>query len=641
MGGRQIVSLNYLFTVASSNQETHLLDLTFPLGVAYVAAAMRAAGFSVFGFNPYFGGRSDFAKSILEYHAEGYNVFGFNPLLAKKEDLLKSLFENKIDVLCIGSNSFRYNETESIISLAKQANSNLVVVLGGAIVTPDPIVVMKNIGADFAAVGQGEITMVELANALEIAKAGGQPDYGAIDGLVYKSSDGALVVNRPRRDIEDLDSLPFPAYDLFSFDEFIEITSTLSITASRSCPYNCTFCSKTSGTKYVQRSLDNVFDEIKHWLNKSNGKVERLYIYDELFSLDKPRVLDFCKRIKEFGLKFSVQTRADTTDEEIIISLKESGCCSLALGIESADDGILNSMKKGITFAQISNALELAHKTGLPTIGNFIFGDLEETLETANKTINWWKEHPELGIDIALLMIVLYPGSHLYKYAVQRGIISDELKFLQEGCPNLNVSKLSNQQYELIQAEITRINLAVRFPPANNVQIRKISTNGKEIFLHVACPNCCTKLYIYTNSIKTQVYCCQTCNRYMSVRTESIVDYDVFTHFLQVCLDNIFQHYAHNNNKIIVYGLGKLALGLTMFSEKLRECIVGFTGFDHSDYRDGFLGYKTFDPRELKNNSSDYILIASTRYSEIKHTIENELQLSIPIIDISHIFSGA
>src|SRR5208282_5689583 len=119
--------------------------------------------------------------------------------------------------------------------------------------------------------------------------------------------------------------------------------------------------------------------------------------------------------------------------QETVELLKEGNCAILGLGIESADNRILKSMKKHITIEQIEKALIILYDAKIPFSGNFIFGDLNETVETARNTLDWWEAHPQYNLN--LWPVVAYPGSYLYQYACENNIIKDKIKFLKDGCP--------------------------------------------------------------------------------------------------------------------------------------------------------------------------------------------------------------
>ncbi len=245
-------------------------------------------------------------------------------------------------------------------------------------------------------IGEAEITICELVEATENGV-----DLSNVDGIIYKK-DGEYVRTAQAKSINDLDALQYPDYDGFEFDLVLGKQPTdenmlfkgnyACVSFGRSCPYTCTFCFHPSGVKYRKRSIDSVFKEIDWLLEKYD--IKNLNITDELFSHDMEYVKEFCKGIKERNLGFRVSLRADFISEELVRLLKDSGCVTAVLGLESADNTILKSMRKNITIEQTEAALKILHDVGLNTQGFFIFGDLEETMETAMNTINWWKNHP-------------------------------------------------------------------------------------------------------------------------------------------------------------------------------------------------------------------------------------------------------
>jgi len=211
---------------------------------------------------------------------------------------------------------------------------------------------------------------------------------------------------------------------------------------SRSCPYNCTFCFHTTGKKYRQRSLDAFFEELDYVV--AHYKIECVCIADELFGRDIPRVKEFCERIRRYDLQWWAQFRVDTMTAELLALLKEGGCTVMSFGLESADNRILKSMRKGTTVQQMERTLTMVHQAGISPEGAFIFGDIEETWETANNTLTWWRNHPEFRIS--LNVVTVYPGTYLYQHACTHGIIRDKVRFLKEGCPQVNVSKLTDDE---------------------------------------------------------------------------------------------------------------------------------------------------------------------------------------------------
>jgi len=154
------------------------------------------------------------------------------------------------------------------------------------------------------------------------------------------------------------------------------------------------------------------------------------------------------------------------------------------LSIESADNKILKSMRKGITVEQIEKAMKLVSMAGIIVAGNFIFGDIEETLETAKNTLDFWERYKEY--NISLTFISVYPGTHLYRYALQNGIIKDPVKSLKDDYPNINVSKLSDDDMSYVVKRMFNLSANHTIAPEDliaistkNCKIGKVSLNRK------------------------------------------------------------------------------------------------------------------------------------------------------------------
>jgi radical SAM superfamily enzyme YgiQ (UPF0313 family) len=407
----------------------------FPLGIAYISATMRKAGFNVFTLNL--------------NHIEGET----------DEIISNEINENKIDVAMIGGLSFQYHSLKNIIDCVHDKFPKIKIIIGGGIITADPQVAMAALEyADIGVIGEGEETIVELCNALETQEGGNlsKGDLSKIDGIIYADK-GNWTQTKKRKEIQDLDSLPFPDYDGFGLSRYLEMPPmstaniindrTFFMLTSRSCPYQCTFCFHTVGKKYRQHSMDRVFAELELLQKKYN--VKHLMLSDELFSVDKKRVQEFSEKCADLGMSFLAQFRVNDIDNEMISIIKQTKSCTcIAYGLESADNRVLKSMQKKITIEQIDKALKLAYNAGIPTAGNFIFGDIEETIETATNTLDYWETHKEY--NITLNFINVYPGTFLYSYAINKGIIKDPVKFLRDGCPQINVSKLSENDLSYI-----------------------------------------------------------------------------------------------------------------------------------------------------------------------------------------------
>lgn len=420
--------LNYLLIMPRLVQDVGD-GYSFPLGITYISSSLKSSNYNV--------------TTINLNHRDG-EVFD----IIKKE-----IEDNKIDVVATGGLSFQYSTVRRVVEAAKRVNNKITTIVGGGIITGDPEPAMKALEyADFGVIGEGENTINELCFALE--NAGKLSD---VDGIIYKEGD-TYVITKPRKEMDNIDFISWPDYQGFEIEKYLCSTppsisglnkqNTVFMLASRSCPYNCTFCFHTTGKKYRQRSLDGFFKELDYMVSQYN--IEFICLADELFARNINRVKEFCERIKKYKVRWWAQFRVDDITPELLAILKDGRCEVMSFGLESADNRVLKSMRKGTTVEQIERTLKLVYDSGISFEGAFIFGDIAETSETANNTIKWWREHSEYRISLNL--ITIYPGSYLYKYACEKKIIKDKVQFLRDGCPQVNVSKLTDGELsELIK----------------------------------------------------------------------------------------------------------------------------------------------------------------------------------------------
>lgn len=383
--------------------------------------------------------------------------------------------------------------------------------------------------ADYGMIGEGEVTVCELARYLENPDRYRRED---IDGIIYREN-GSYVITNPRKEIEDLDSIPFPDYEGFEYEKVIvndsstyvyseEVRNTASICGSRSCVYNCTFCFHSSGKRYRVRSIDNIFKEIDWMISKY--PVEQLFIVDELFANNHKRLAEFCERIKKYDLTWIASLRVDIVTKPMLEMMKDANCKAIGFGLESADNFILKSMRKNITIEQIDHALNLCNEVGMLATGSFIFGDIEETVETYNNTLKWWKEHQQYYIKLGL--ITVYPGSYIYKYACEKGLIKDRVQFLKDKCPVLNISKLTDEQYAEMAERIDTI--------ANEIKETEFTETSSYleqglVNLTAKCPFCGSiQNWEHMDAFRRMETKCRECNRKFQLAVYKYTDLSAF-----------------------------------------------------------------------------------------------------------------
>lgn len=403
-----------------------------------------------------------YVSSYLK-QAQNANVWTLN--LNHKEGEEEKILSNyicqyDIDIFGVGGLSGEYIDIARMIRYAKKAKPEIKIIVGGGIMTADPKATMQAMPeVDYGIIGEGEITIAELVNNLT-----NNYPVNLIDGLIFPES-GKYTITPQRKEIVNLDELPFPDYEGFDYGTYLKENfdtsdegkkySQVSVIGGRSCKYNCTFCFHPSGSTYRQRSLDSIFSEIDYLV--SNYNISYIALREELFATDNLRVKEFCKRVESYNFDWSIQLRIDNVNKELVELLKNTRCRYVFVGVESASDEVLRSMRKGITLDQIEEALTLLKDAGLNSRSGVIFGDSVETWETAMLSLKWFKDNCD-NFRMFVDMIIAFPGSTLYKRACQSGVIPDPVKFLKDGCPIINLSKMTNQEFCNLIVEIEKCN---------------------------------------------------------------------------------------------------------------------------------------------------------------------------------------
>lgn len=396
--------------------------------------------------------------------SHGANVFTLNLNHRngdEREVLRKAIVEYKIDLVGLGGLSGEYSDLRRISEWLSEDFPNLLISLGGGIMTADPTTTMRAFPeVTYGIIGEGELTLDELFRCID----GGGIGVEKIHGLAIRKDRDILITDR-REEIQDLDSLPIPDFDGFDYGEYLENNpdlsdegkkySQVSVIGGRSCKYNCTFCFHPSGSRYRQRSLDSIFHEIDYLVERYD--ISYIALREELFATDNERVREFCRRVAYYDFDWSIQLRIDNVNDELVSLLEKTRCRYIFLGIESADNDVLKSMRKRITIGQIEKALMKLTEAGLRFRSGVILGDTVETYDKALLTLEWFEKYRHV-YSLYADMIIAFPGSTLYKRAIAAGIIPDPVRFLQDGCPVVNVSKMSDEEFKRIVDRLSEIN---------------------------------------------------------------------------------------------------------------------------------------------------------------------------------------
>lgn len=390
---------------------------------------------SIFRFPPL--GPGYIASSLRN---NGYDVDILDCTFMSRDNALKKAKDAGADV--VGIYSMASMQRNSIGFAEHLRDSCGLLVAGGPLPSSDPVSFMKDF--DVVVKGEGEKTMVDI---LRIYEMGGDP--GSIPGIVFRKNssgwvrcgeEGEIVHTEMRKLETDLDQIAFPARDLFPNKEYIDYgkrrtgSATTTVFTTRGCPFRCEFCSNpVFGVSYRMRSPVNVLDEVEEALSFG---YDNIHFADDVFTLNKERVFEICREIKNRGLDFRWEClgRVDSIDKNLAMKMKEAGCDRIFFGIESGNDRILKMMNKKITVETARKAVNAAHGAGIRTGAFFILCYPGETDGTVLDTLRFATSLP---LDY-LSFTVPYPlsGTALFervKYKVRKdwdspgGFISDHV----------------------------------------------------------------------------------------------------------------------------------------------------------------------------------------------------------------------
>ncbi|MHA1440017.1 MAG: B12-binding domain-containing radical SAM protein [Promethearchaeota archaeon] len=365
----------------------------YPLGLAYLAASLRDSGHKA---------------TILDLAA----------LKIKNKDIMRLVNKIKPDLIGITALSYYYPE---MIDLCKHIK-NYQIALGGVHVTALPELSIKQTGADYIITGEGEKTLVELTDYVE--KGG---DLAKIKGLIYKKN-GKIIVNEKRAPIENLDEIAFPAWDLLNldlynppaireFNMFFDPNLASPLITTRGCPYKCAYCASTNfwGPSIRFRSIENVIAEIEFDMKHFNVKC--FEIWDDNFTINRKRVIQFCKEVirKKLDVSFYLPNgvRIDTLDRSLIKIMKYAGFRGLVLAPESGSQKILNNVNKDLDLSIVRDVAKMLQEERILTSAYFILGLPGENINTALETIKFGSSLPLNGITYFIFTPL--PGSKLFE----------------------------------------------------------------------------------------------------------------------------------------------------------------------------------------------------------------------------------
>ena len=364
-----------------------------PLGIAYIAATLRNAGYTV---------------SIIDANAENLSNY----------DIVQLLKQYNTDLVAISCNYSPLHNPTLRLSGRIKAEFDIPVIVGGNHATAmAEKILLSTHTIDYVVLGEGERVMLNLIQALETDTPVHQIEGIAfrVGNTVYRTPDAPLI--------EDLDLIPDPAYDLLPMEKY----TRYNIITSRGCPFRCTYCASNIifRRKVRYRSPKRVVDEIEFLIQRYGLK--HFWFSDDTFTTNTGYTLSLLDEMQRRALKitWSCLTRIDVVKREVLERMKESGCSYISYGIESGNQHQLDAIGKKITTTEILQTLELTHDVGIVQYGFFIVGFPGESKESIMDSFALIMNSKLDGA--AFNILIPLPGTQMMEYLVRNRLIDPDI----------------------------------------------------------------------------------------------------------------------------------------------------------------------------------------------------------------------
>jgi len=376
-----------------TNYLKHITNRSPSIGLLLLAAKAREIGYS---------------PKIIESDLEGYSP----------QKVAEIILEIKPKFVGITLFTVGVFNASVIARLVKEKNEEIVVLVGGPHISSMGYETMQRFtDFDVSIIHEGELILENLLNSIEKEKS-----LEGVNGIMYRDNTGAIRKTPPPPNIEELDLLPRPAWDLLPnfpkgylpaiYDYPRAPVATYS--ASRGCPFLCEFCdTSTFGGKIRYNTPQRVYDDMKH-LSETYG-VKHLQFVDDLFVAHNARVQEFSKLLiaNPIDITWSCTARVNTVKPETLALMKQAGCWEISFGLESGSDSLLDAMRKSQRVETAKNAVKWTHEAGIRVKGLFMLGYPGETRESIELTKQFVQEVPLTTMNLS--KFTPYPGSPIYK----------------------------------------------------------------------------------------------------------------------------------------------------------------------------------------------------------------------------------
>lgn len=405
-----------------------------PLGIALIAATLLKENYQVYAIDAYAEGFGRLHNEHIELNTKAdYRQIDLLSNGLSFEEIAERISDDTDIIAFSIMFSINWPLDRGLMNFLGKKFPKAIIVGGGESITGLYDLKLRQVERlSVCVLGEGEETFLDLVKALEK----GLP-LSEVEGIVFKDpTTGELVKNRPRKRITFLDEVPFPAWELLPIHKYEkhqtsadeEPRVSLSIMATRGCPYSCTFCTSPSmwGTRYYMRSPDNVLAEIEHDMKKFGAR--NFEFYDLTAIIKKDWIMEFTNLLIEKNLnitwKIPAGTRSEAIDEEVAVNLSRSGCFSITYAPESGSPRLLKEIKKKVSLTAMLASIADAKSNGMTVFINMIIGLPGETHTDMFHTMLFLVKCKRLGVDdMPLAVFRPYPGSELFNQLVSEKAI--------------------------------------------------------------------------------------------------------------------------------------------------------------------------------------------------------------------------
>jgi radical SAM superfamily enzyme YgiQ (UPF0313 family) len=345
-------------------------------------------------------------------HGAGHDTIflDINAAPMSNDEIIQKLKNFDPDYICYTLTTYQFKDNLEWISELKKSY-NKPVIVGGVHLEIYPEETLSHEVFDVGFIGECELSFPDFLERDVMD----MDAFTEVPGIIFRK-DGKLITTEPVKWLENPDHAHFPARHLLDNSLYYSfITKYKNFTpfiSSRGCPFHCIFCEQ-GGLKFRGRSPQNIMDELVYCYEKLG--MREFDFFDSSFTIDKKRVIDLCKLMvdSKLDIHWSVRSRVDTLNEEVLEWLAKAGCERIYYGIESGNPDILKTLRKNTNLQRIKDTLKTTKKVGIDTFGYFMVGSPGDTVETIKQTIAFSKT---LDLDYAQFSKVSpMPRTELYE----------------------------------------------------------------------------------------------------------------------------------------------------------------------------------------------------------------------------------